>query len=155
MLLVAVGTFVMLLVVIYLIAAPLARGEPSDAASDTASLLLRKERLLADIRDLDMDLVTGKLDEDDHRRLRAALMVDAAHTLKALEETGVAAPRDGSPTARESAATDEDAWVEDLIAARKGAILSSACPSCGAVADPEDAFCRRCGAALAFGRGTA
>ena len=33
-----------------------------------------------------MDLVTGKLHEEDHRRLRAATLVDAADTLKALED---------------------------------------------------------------------
>jgi hypothetical protein len=56
-------------VVMYLIAArprgTRGRGGRGVGASD------RKERLLSDIRELDMDLVTGKLDEEDHRRLRA------------------------------------------------------------------------------------
>ncbi len=154
MLLAAIASFVMLVIVVYLIAAPLARGEPADRPHDTSALLLRKERLLSDIRDLDMDLVTGKLEEHDHRRLRTALLREAAETLRALEEAGVTLSDDGQATAPGEAEAIDDARLEALIAARKRAIASPACPSCGAPSDPEDAFCRRCGTDLATGRET-
>lgn len=152
MLLAAAVSFLMLLIVFYLITAPLARREAPVASSDPSALLLRKERLLADIRDLDMDLATGKIEEQDHRRLRAALLAEAAETLKALERAGIAPSNDGpAEAAAGEAATIDDARLEALIAARKRAILASACPSCGTASDPEDAFCRRCGAELPIG----
>ncbi len=161
MLLAAIGTFLLLLIVLYLIVAPLARGEPADPERDASALLARKERLLSDIRDLDMDLATGKIEEQDHRRLRAALLADAAQILRALEEAGIDAsgeepaaavsgeaavgPRDAEPLA-------DEARLEALIAARKREIASSACPSCGAPSAPGHASCGRCGTELA-GRG--
>ncbi len=150
MLLVAVGSFVLLIIVVYLVAAPVARGAPAEEATEASALLVRKERLLSDIRDLDMDLVTGKLDEEDHRGLRVALLGDAAETLKALEEAEPTAP--GGPSdalgPQDAIEADEDARVEALIAARRRAIESSACSSCGGGSDAEDVFCRRCGADL-------
>src|SRR4030065_941199 len=94
MLFVSVGSFVVFVIVVYRVAAPGARREPAEEAAEASALLARKERLLSDIRELDMDLVTGKLDEEDHRRLRAATLVDAADTLNALEDgEGAGAPR--------------------------------------------------------------
>ncbi|HLA93314.1 MAG TPA: hypothetical protein VJO36_07265, partial [Actinomycetota bacterium] len=83
MLVATVGSFVLFLFVVYLIASPATRRDPVEEEAEASALLARKERLLSDIRELDMDLVTGKLDEEDHRRLRAATLVDAADTLKA------------------------------------------------------------------------
>lgn len=154
MLFVAVGSFVLLIIIVYLVAAPAARGEPADEAAEGSALLVRKERLLSDIRDLDMDLVTGKLDEEDHRGLRAALLVDAADTLKALEEAEPIAPGDPTDAVgfQDAIEVDDDARVEALIAARRRVIEASACSSCGAASDAEDAFCRRCGADLSAER---
>lgn len=151
MLFVSVGSFALLLVVVYMIAAPAAREDPVDEAAEASALLARKERLLSDIRELDMDLVTGKLEEADHRRLRAATLVDAADILKALE--GVeqddivedVPPETPSEGARDA---DDDARLEAWIAARKAELEASACPSCGAVRGAGDTYCRRCGIAL-------
>jgi hypothetical protein len=151
MLIVSVGSFVLFVIVIYLVAAPAIRRDPIEDPPTLSGLVTRKEQLLSDIRELDMDLATGKLDEEDHRRLRAATLVAAVDTLKALEE---AEPIPDPPIAVEEAAPHdgEDGRLEALIAARKRELEASACPSCAAISDPTDAFCRRCGAELATRR---
>jgi ribosomal protein L40E len=147
MLIVSVGSFVLFVIVIYLVAAPAMQRDPIEGPATMSGLVMRKEQLLSDIRELDMDLATGKLDEEDHRRLRAATLVAAVDTLKALEES--------EPIPASSGAVDEvalhdgeDGRLEALIAARKRELEASACPSCAAISDPTDAFCRRCGAEL-------
>jgi ribosomal protein L40E len=147
MLIVSVGSFVLFVVVIYLVAAPALRQDPIEDPATVSGLATRKEQLLSDIRELDMDLATGKLDEEDHRRLRAATLVAAVDTLKALEEVE---PIAGSPDGVDEADLrgTEDGRLEALIAARKRELEASACPTCAAISDPTDAFCRRCGAEL-------
>jgi hypothetical protein len=135
----------------YLIAAPAGREDPPDEATEASALRARKESLLSDIRELDMDLVTGKLDEEDHRRLRTATLVDAAGTLKALEDlerTDLLVGASVESRTVDATDVDEDARLEAWIAARKREIEASACSSCKAVCEPGDAFCRRCGAEL-------
>lgn len=153
MLFVSVGSFALLLVVVYLVAAPAARADPAEEAAEASALLARKERLLSDIRELDMDLVTGKLDEEDHRRLRAATLVDAADTLKALEDVERADSLMGPSAESHTVDTidvdvDDDVRLEAWIAARKRELEASACSSCGTVCEHGDAFCRRCGVEL-------
>jgi hypothetical protein len=151
MLFVSVGSFALLIVVVYLIAAPAAQADPAEGAAEGSALLARKERLLSDIRELDMDLVTGKLDEEDHRRLRAATLVDAVDTLKALEDVERADALMGASDESHTVDTtdaDDDVRLEAWITARKRELEASGCSSCGAVCEAGDAFCRRCGAEL-------
>lgn len=147
MLIVSVGSLVLFAIVIYLVAAPAMRQDPIEDPATVSGLVTRKEQLLSDIRELDMDLATGKLDEEDHRRLRAATLVAAVDTLKALEE---AEPIPGSSDGVVEAELreTEDGRLEALIAARKRELEARACPSCATISDPTDAFCRRCGAEL-------
>ena len=151
MLVATVGSFVLFLFVVYLIASPATRRDPVEEEAEASALLARKERLLSDIRELDMDLVTGKLDEEDHRRLKAATLVDAADTLKALEDVEQAesaARASVESDIADAIEADNDARLEAWIASRKAEIEASACSSCGAVCQTGDAFCRRCGAEL-------
>lgn len=154
MLVVAFGSLVVLLVVVYLIAAPILRPHPDDEHTDAApTLVARKERLLTDIRELDMDLATGKLDVEDHRRLRRSTLVQAADALRALEEAEAAAPDRSStiPNHGVEEELDDDAAddeLERLIDARKHELEVRACPECGGPRDVDDAFCRRCGIEL-------
>ena len=155
MLFVALGSFVLLIVMVYLVAAPAVRSDPAEESAVRSALTIRKDRLLSDIRELDMDLATGKLEERDHHRLRAATLVAAAETLRSLEETQTS---EGAPTASEAQGVvdddpmDDDAAIEARIAARKRELESTTCRSCGAIVDPDDAYCRRCGASVAPGR---
>src|SRR3989337_2896118 len=151
MLFVSVGSFGVVVIVVYLVAAPAARREPAEEAAEASALLARKEPLLSDIRELHMDLGTGKLDEEDHRRLRAATLVDAADTLKALEDVEQAesaARASVESDIADAIEADNDARLEAWIASRKAEIEASACSSCGAVCQTGDAFCPRCGTEL-------
>lgn len=152
MLVIAAGSFALLLAVVYLIAAPALRPDPLEEADEVvahASLLASKDRSLSDIRELDLDLATGKLNEEDHRRLRAAALADTAETIRAIEEAEV--PVVDSEGDREETG---EGWadladpLEEMIAARKRALASGECTSCGGAVQTGDAFCRRCGAEI-------
>lgn len=141
MLVIAAGSFALLLAVVYLIAAPALRPDPLEEEGDVltyASLLASKDRSLSDIRELDLDLATGKLDEEDHRRLRAAAVAAAAQTMRAIEESEV-------PAALDDPLDDP---LEEMIAARKRALAMNECGSCGGAVEASDAFCRGCGAEI-------
>ena len=88
-------------------------------------------------------------------------MAEAAVAAQALEEAGRRSEgRRPSETATDQTATKgagdghvdgagEDP-LEREIAARKHAMADHGCPGCGAVSDPRDRFCRRCGAEQAI-----
>src|SRR5512134_2430956 len=136
MLFVALGSFVLLIIMVYMVAAPAGRSDHAEDSAVSSALTIRKEQLLSDIRELDMDLATGKLEERDHHRLRAATLVSAAETLRSLEETRTAEEAAAASEADGMADDDpaDDARIEARIAARKREIESTACRSCGAIA---------------------
>ncbi len=133
---------------------------------DALTLEVQRESLYTQIKELDLDHATGKVNEEDYVPLRAALVAQAAAVLKQID--GVTrAP------AVESAVPDKD--VEAMIAARRKTRLASApkpaeadleaaitarrktaspvshelkCPQCGRPINADDAFCAKCGAAL-------
>lgn len=144
MIVLGIGAFLLLVIVAYLIAAPALTPDAAEEAMATAELEVRKQQLLSDIRELDVDLATGKIDDEDHRRFRARALAEAADTMRRLDDletTGVGRTRtEEAPDA-----------LEDLIAARKLTLEVYGCPGCEEVVDPDDAFCRRCGQALTTG----
>lgn len=144
---IAIAAFVLLAVVTYLIVRPVLLPEPADAEAEGTGLHAEKERLLDAIRDLDFELATGKLAEEDHRVLRARYVGDAAGILQSIEES-----EQRASTAVEEAAPGLEEEIERAIAARKVALELGACPSCGGPAGEGDHFCRRCGAELAGAR---
>jgi len=148
MLPVAVMSFALLLVVAWMIAQPLLHPDAFGEEEPGSSLVSAKERLLGDIRDLDLDLATGKLDEEDHRRLRAAALADTAETLRAIEEEQSLDLAPGDDAGPASGSTPPDDRLEAVIAARKRAMTMTGCASCGMAPGPHDRFCRRCGADL-------
>jgi len=113
-----IGAFVLLLVVIYMTLSPVLLREPDEAESEASTLLSEKARLLDAIRELDLDLATGKLDDEDHRRLRARYLAEAADVERAIEETAgrVAAP---AVEQDEGPAPSTDDEIELEIAARR------------------------------------
>ena len=147
---VAIGSFVLLLAVAYMIARPLFVPQvPAEAEEDAkeAALLACKQRQLADIRELDLDLATGKLTEQDHRELRARSIAEAAAAMKALDEARESlASHESEPAPQDGRVSVTDDELERAIAARKRALGAFACPDCGAASDPTDHFCRSCGA---------
>ncbi len=152
MALVAVGAFVLLLAVTYLIARPLIAPRTEVPESEDSALEEEKERLLDSIRELDLDFATGKLADDDYRTLRARSMAEAAEAMRALAEGQPPETDSRGPAPQvvpEKAAEDE---VEREIAARKDALRQRGCPSCGAIGGGADRFCRLCGAQLSAAR---
>jgi hypothetical protein len=164
MIVAALLSFVLLLIVVYLIAAPfLAGGGGEDVG---ARLSEERGRVLAQIRDLDMEFQTGKLSDGEYQALRArrlaevqtltaaiaeaeeveASEAEAGETEPGLEEVAALAPVIGNGHGPAPAAEDDD--LERAIAARRRSLQTDGCPKCEGPIDPDDAFCRRCGADL-------
>lgn len=97
----------------------------------------RRDAVYSQIRELDMDHATGKMNDEDYPSARADLVAQAATLLEQIDDVQAAQP-----------AADD---VEALIAARRKAAKSAAaCPACGKPITPDDAFCAKCGAPLKF-----
>jgi len=141
---VAIASFVLLVAVVYLIARPFVAPLRYGQDASLEQLLADRERLRAQLRELDMDFETGKLAAEEHEKLRA-------RRLQQIEATTMAI-REASPDGRAGVRAGADDELERRIAERKReleALEVRACPGCGEVIDPEDRFCRRCGADLA------
>jgi len=167
---------VVLAAVTYYVSRPLVqfrRTGKSDGV-DAFSLEAQRESLYTQIKELDLDHATGKVNEEDYVRLRADLVAQAAAVLKQID--GVVPPsapvaiRAAPPatSAREDdleaqiaarrkprsapAAKAVDTDVEAAIAARRktAAPVPSelTCPTCGKSISADDAFCAKCGTAL-------
>jgi hypothetical protein len=153
----------------FYVSRPLARprraGQPNGVV-DVQSLEAQRESLYTQIKELDLDHATGKVNEDDYTGLRAELVTQAAEVLKQID--GVAPqPAPAAPLAQDdvealiaarrktrtaSMPRTAEADVEAAIAARRktptplaGAL---ACPTCGKPVNTDDAFCAKCGTAL-------
>jgi hypothetical protein len=138
---------------------------------DSLSLDAKRESLYTQIRELDLDHATGKVNDEDYARLRADLVAEAAAVLKQIDgvaqpvPTAAAATGDvealiaarrktrsstAAPTSVASKLSDADA--EAAIAARRKTVAPAAselkCPQCGKPISSDDAFCAKCGAAL-------
>jgi hypothetical protein len=109
------------------------------SGGERRELLEQKAAVYAAIREIDIDVQTGKLEPTDHRFLRQRYLNEGVAVLKALDDLLVA---------------DEiDAAIEsDLERLRVGEPLSSSdgdvCPACGVPVDLADRFCAKCGARL-------
>lgn len=143
----------------YLIARPLLKqSRPQPERGDPAAgLLAERERLLAALRDLELDHATGKVGDEDYAHQRPLLVAQGAAVLRQLDEL---APK---PTARRNA--KPDAALDDEIEAavrqlRQGrhtapaprrpvAAAACECPTCGRAASAHDRFCAGCGTPLA------
>ncbi|NTU64110.1 MAG: zinc ribbon domain-containing protein [Chloroflexi bacterium] len=150
------------------------RAAKSDGV-DTLSLGTQRESLYTQIKELDLDHATGKVNEEDYVRLRADLVAQATVVLRQID--GAELPVAPQPAARPmliatSAGADDleaqiaarrktrstpapqaaDSDVEAAIAARRKiaapAASELACPQCGKPITADDAFCAKCGTAL-------
>jgi|MudIll2142460700_1097286.scaffolds.fasta_scaffold746995_2 hypothetical protein len=137
MILVGTISFVLLMVCVYLIARPFLIPQLAVAAGDTAQLEEERARLGGQLHDLEMEFSTGKLAEIEYTAQREKREAELAAIEEALHEAAI---DDAEPYG--------DDELEALIAARREALAGSSCPSCAGPTDPDDRFCRACGADL-------
>jgi hypothetical protein len=124
-----IGSFLLLLTVSYLLARPLVLPASAGDGDDPARA---RDDLIRRIADLDFDLATGKLGDEDHARLRAEAMARAVAVIGAPartdedaadEDTTTELPGD-LRTAFDDGAFEDD--IERLVAARRRAVDRSA-----------------------------
>jgi hypothetical protein len=98
----------------------------------------RKGQALLAIRDLDFDLATGKISEDDHAMLRERFVTEALDVMR-----------------EEPPATEQD--PAEALVARRAALLAPeaaagpVCPRCGPRPESDALFCSTCGDRLGAG----
>jgi hypothetical protein len=168
---IAIAAFLLLLVVVGMVARPLlvpAAARPAEDEDDS-ELAQQKALLLDAIREVDMDLATGKLSVEDHHSLRAQLVAEATSVMQRLDEetatfaaasadaatagapgtTPSDAPADGDAAAEVADVLDDvEAAIEDEVARRRERLAADDCQTCREAREAGDAFCRRCGAAI-------
>ena len=120
-------------------------------------LFAQREAILIELRDVDFDHETGKMNDDDYKEQRARLTAKGVEVLRALDtlKTETAAPR----------LNTVDDEIENLIAIKRGKKIAKPLPSngktlqseaadkffctqCGTQAHADDKFCAKCGAKL-------
>jgi hypothetical protein len=139
-------------------------------------LLLRKEQVLSQIKELEFDYRVGKLDEEDFQRFDQRLRRQAVGVLQQIEEiapesAGLDATLEAEIQKRRLVKPEEvatapavDAGIEAEIARRRRVAAAAAaqpaptngsgegptrfCTECGNAVSPQHKFCANCGASL-------
>jgi hypothetical protein len=159
------GVAVLVLVLLYL-ARPFAAAEDDEKRVDREAvdaLLLRKESLLRDIRELDDDYESAKVAPELYRHTRPQLLKQAALVMKQLDEHGYTELPAGAGISPDldrqiEAAVSRLRTPEQLDAQIEAAVLRTRsatpapingqtqfCPQCGRRVEPDDRFCPKCG----------
>lgn len=170
------GAALVLIVLLYL-ARPFAIAEDEEVRvnrEEIDALLLRKESLLRDIRELDDDYEQAKVAPEMYARARPQMVKQAAIIMKQLDEHGyvetvaqpVADVGDQEVDAQIEAAVRRLRTPEQLDDQMEAAIRQARgqkavppspatgngaahyCPQCGRAVEPDDRFCPKCGRAL-------
>lgn len=112
-------------------------------------LILRRDQLFNDIRELEFDYQTGKLNDADYRQLLGELKSNAASVIEALETKQLGRQTSERKLPRLTR-TISDADIEARISqARKTHMESTeACPSCRHQNSAGAKFCSECGASM-------
>lgn len=130
------GVIIAVLFVSGLILAPILEDEPADPSGgeDGGSPADRKEAALDALEELQFEHETGKLSDEDYRRLRSKYARAAVRARREEEgTTATAAGAGGGPPGEEvPPASGESAY----------------CPECGAEAGEDARYCAQCGAEL-------
>lgn len=109
-----------------------------------------RETSLRALRDLEYDRFTGKVDEEDYRRLKAELAREALAALDAAEP-GQGAAASEAPREPASHRETEEAVEAEIARIRRGLQDGRTCRVCAHVNRPEARYCAQCGRSLERG----
>ena len=168
---------VILAAIAFYVSRPLVQARRTANVDNTVALTLeaQRESLYTQIKELDLDHATGKVNEEDYAPLRAELVTEAAAVLKQIDgvlQTPAPTPlkaaaagddveamiavrrktRSATAATTSAAPKTAEADLEAAIAARRKTAPSNVsdlkCPTCGKPIQADDAFCAKCGTAL-------
>jgi len=161
------GLALLIIVSVIIVLPLLDRARPAvRAPSQREALTAEKQVTLREIRELDFDHRTHKLNDDDYKRLREVQVQRGARVLRELsllavhdaggDKSLLGTNADGAVDAVADAnhietADEVDLAIERRITALRQAHSSGntqACPACGHTASAADKFCPECGAKL-------
>ena len=112
-------------------------GQAGAAAGPTRQLFERKEQLLGEIVELELDRELGKVSAEDFQRLFAELEAETLAIIGELDRLN-------------GASSDQfERRIEEEVAALRQKTAAPRCHSCGALRREGDLFCPQCGASLA------
>jgi hypothetical protein len=114
-----------------------------------ADLLAERNRIYAEIRDLDFDYKTNKLTDEDYAAQRYALVARGVDLLKRLDDLpAVSASSDNDAIEAAIASVRGGGSPVELAGAGGSKARAAFCPQCGQAVQPGDRFCSVCGARL-------
>lgn len=123
-----------------------------------AELYHRRDAVYKSIKDLELDLASGKLSEADSNLQRSQFVAEAADILRQIDrlsqlaDEGLETQIDSLLAGFESnGAGTPDPLREEIRLKIRQALAGqggTGCPQCGYTVDADDAFCRKCGAQL-------
>lgn len=141
---------ILVVLVLAVMVAPLFREAGPAAELESLPPADRREAALEAVRDLQFEHETGKMGDDEYRRLRAHYGRLVLEAEEELEAAGEAVPEGGGEArAAVAAARGEASAGEAATEARSGAEAPGSvpdCPECGVELEAAVRFCPSCGA---------
>lgn len=137
----------LLLFVIAFVGRPLVEGSGFGVSSSDrkfSELLAARDRILASISDLDMDMALQKIPADDYDMRRSELLDEGVGILREIDDM---ADAQGAP-GDEAASLDgslNDQLEAHILRLRQKKEAAGFCPQCGQMIVSGDRFCSHCG----------
>lgn len=135
---------ILVVLVLGVMVAPLFREEGPAVEIETLPPKERREAALEAVRDVQFEHETGKLGDEEYRRLRTHYGRMVLEAERELEAAGEAVPEDGAGTRAAVEAVREGSGGGPPEASA-GADGPASCPSCGRELESEVRFCPACG----------
>jgi hypothetical protein len=123
---------------------------------DVDDLAEQKRRILRALKDIENERAIGRIGEADYEEMARRYRDDAKVVMKRMDEREAPAMAEAERLAR--AYVDKRTAAPPRVEAPQGAVALPSgrrtCLSCGVSNEPDAAFCKKCGAALARSEGT-
>lgn len=138
----------LLLFVIAFVGRPLVEGRGFGVSSSDrkfSELLAARDRVLASISDLDMDMALQKIPPEDYETRRSELLQEGAGILREIDDLADTrgAPALSSASEPDSLETQLEAQILQLRHKKEN--TADFCPQCGKPVIQGDRFCSHCG----------